>query len=1064
MLAGATTATAACGTALAQERAGEDDRNYRAGIGMLTKGLNDLAAGELRTYLQDHPDGAQAMNARYSLAVCLVRLGKHGDAAAELERVVAAKDFEFAPDALLLSAQCKTAGGDDAAAAAALRKLIDGWPRFGQLDRATAMLGEALYRAGNFKEASEALAGVRKRWPASPLADRAELLSAMAERALGRLKGAAELAAKLRAASPRGEYAASAALVEAQCRHDLGELDAAAALYEHAGAEGSGVTKVEALLGRARLSRVKGELAKAEQALAEATKTAGPGDLAERVSLERGKVLFGQNKVDAAAKVFAAASRSESAGVAAEAALWSAKCEVSAGKSVEAAEHLRAAAERHADSGLVADMLFDRAAALVTAGKDAEALDAWAAWRGRFAKHELAGDALIAQAWCAHRLGKIDQSAELCRALVKTDDTRASEEAVQLLTAENHFAAGQFEAALAAYSSFLDRHPKSTHAWRSGVRRGLTLALLGRDDEAVKTLEPLLAGDGGDLALRRSAMATLGDRSMASGEWARAERWFSKLAAESAGGAGDALLRQGISVQRQGRHEEAIGLFERVMKGGADSPQTRQAEFERGQSLIELGRLDEARDAMERVVAREKTSADDQRLLSGHALRHLASIASRQGRTDDAAALLADLGANGGTEEWAASLLELASAQLVAGKHADAESTLRRFLKAGGEEAKKSNEARVRLAAAINRQGRHAEAVEQLDAINEGGIDAETRAAAHYERALALRSMGRETEATAAMGQVLNDGATRLEAYAALELSQAKSKAGRHEEAVALLARCVEAAERLKKEERKVIGERAAYQRAASLLQLELPAETVAELGDYEERYPKSPLLRSVQLLRGEALLSSGQTKGAVEHLRRAAAPVSAGEPTAVRGAALLRLGAALAMGQDWAGSDETFTAYLDDFGKSDLWFQARFGQGWARENQGRHESAMEAYRDVVERHKGATAARAQFQIGECLFAQKKYEQAAAELLKADVLFAYPEWSAAALYEAGRCLAEMGRKEDAAKQLDELSKRFPDSQWAKMAKERAASGGNAASGSAPAAVPGRPRAATKKPV
>ena len=58
---------------------------------------------------------------------------------------------------------------------------------------------------------------------------------------------------------------------------------------------------------------------------------------------------------------------------------------------------------------------------------------------------------------------------------------------------------------------------------------------------------------------------------------------------------------------------------------------------------------------------------------------------------------------------------------------------------------------------------------------------------------------------------------------------------------------------------------------------------------------------------------------------------------------------------------------------------QSLFGAAWAIENQGRPADAIERYRRVAEGHDGETAARAQFQIGESLFAQKKYDDAVRE-------------------------------------------------------------------------------------
>ena len=92
----------------------------------------------------------------------------------------------------------------------------------------------------------------------------------------------------------------------------------------------------------------------------------------------------------------------------------------------------------------------------------------------------------------------------------------------------------------------------------------------------------------------------------------------------------------------------------------------------------------------------------------------------------------------------------------------------------------------------------------------------------------------------------------------------------------------------------------------------------------------------------------------------------------------------------------------------------------------------------MVQRHKGVTAARAQFQIGECLFAQRKLDEAVRELLKVDILYAYPEWSAAALYEAGRCFEQMGKPVEARAQYKTVSAKYSGTRWAELATQRLA--------------------------
>jgi TolA-binding protein len=149
-----------------------------------------------------------------------------------------------------------------------------------------------------------------------------------------------------------------------------------------------------------------------------------------------------------------------------------------------------------------------------------------------------------------------------------------------------------------------------------------------------------------------------------------------------------------------------------------------------------------------------------------------------------------------------------------------------------------------------------------------------------------------------------------------------------------------------------------------------------------------------------------------------------------------LRLGECQAALRQWDRSDQAFRRYLERVEDPPLWYEAQFGVGFALENRGRHDEAIEAYRLVLDRHEGPTAARAQFQIGECLYARKKYDEAARELLKVDILYAYPQWSAAALFEAGRCFEALGKLVEARAQYQTVVDKYRQTEWAGPAAER----------------------------
>ncbi|MBC7833799.1 MAG: tetratricopeptide repeat protein [Phycisphaerales bacterium] len=1011
----------------------EGEKAYRAGIGLLNKGMHDLAAVELRAYLDGQGDGAQVSSARYALGVCLAKLGQHAQAATELDRVVSLDGFEFRADAMMLRAQCAIALADEQGAIEGLEWLVELHPEFAHADRAAALLGETLYRTGQYQRAEEVLSSVAKAWPASGHIERAWLFAALSEVAQGNAGAAIDRLVAMRAKYPDGGLAGNAALVEAQCRHRRGELAEAAHLYDLALRRGDGPVQTDALLGRAQVARASGKLDDASRALDQLANAPCSPQVRASAQLERGRVLMDQNQPDAALGEFDALARSAPDSLADDAAYWSAKCRLRRGEFGAATELLAAAARKFPDSELLADMLFDRAAAIGDLGDDRVAVAAWTQWREQFPEHELGAEALAAHAASTHRAKQYSASATLCEQFLSSFPKHLRAGFVELLLAENRFLANEFGAAETAYAHFLSAHVTDPAAWRARTRRGLSLIKLNRDVEGAGVLadgmDPGTPGER-EPALKRAALLALGEHCLAQRDWTGAEKWFGTLASETIGqpDEGAALLRQALSVQRQGRIENARPILERVVALSPGSADALHARFEIGQGLAETGNLSEARAALESVVELERGA--DERRFTPHALRHLAAIASKQGRPADAAEALAALGDAGD----GATLLLQGSAWLAAGKFVEAERIYSKIL-ADSPSAPAAWEARARRAIAINRQGRHEEALSELRAADDQAQvgDPELVGSVQYEGAMALRALGRNDEAAEAYRALLKGGPSSVEAYAALDLAQLEIGAGHYPEAIALLDHCRSAVANLQGSDSARVREREVYARGLCLLKLGMPDQAVAALETFAKEFPTSELLPSVGLVLGESLLRSGQPQRAAKELQRILDAGPRGE-TASR--AMLRLGDALAATRQWAACEQAYTGFLDRFPSSEFWFQARFGQGWARENQSRHAAAIEAYRQVTSSHQGATAARAQFQIGECLYAQKKYEEAALELLKVDVLYAYPEWSAAALYEAGRCFTDLGRPADASKQFDELMSRYPDTKWATLARER----------------------------
>lgn len=151
---------------------------------------------------------------------------------------------------------------------------------------------------------------------------------------------------------------------------------------------------------------------------------------------------------------------------------------------------------------------------------------------------------------------------------------------------------------------------------------------------------------------------------------------------------------------------------------------------------------------------------------------------------------------------------------------------------------------------------------------------------------------------------------------------------------------------------------------------------------------------------------------------------------------ALLRLGFALAQAQKWEESRQAQEALVQRFNQSPWVHEARFGMGLALQNLNQLDNACNVYGEVIRGTAAEVAARAQLQIGLCRLAQKRFPEAAKELLVVPYTYDYPEISAAALCEAGQACFEQKQAAEAAKLWREVVQNYAASKWAEVAKQR----------------------------
>jgi TolA-binding protein len=151
---------------------------------------------------------------------------------------------------------------------------------------------------------------------------------------------------------------------------------------------------------------------------------------------------------------------------------------------------------------------------------------------------------------------------------------------------------------------------------------------------------------------------------------------------------------------------------------------------------------------------------------------------------------------------------------------------------------------------------------------------------------------------------------------------------------------------------------------------------------------------------------------------------------------ALLRLGHAYTLLKAWNESYQAFERCANSAPNGPWFEEARFGMGWAMQQQRNFEGAVNWYNQVVSRTATELAAKAQFQIGVCRMEQKRYPDAAKAFLIVPTKYDYPELSAAALLEAAQAYRETNNREQSVRLLEQLIREYPNTPFAEAAKER----------------------------
>ncbi len=954
------------------------------------------------------------------------------------------------------------------AAAATFESVLQKFPKFELLDQTILNLGTAWYtiaqeskKPEDYAKAEAAFARLPKEFPTSPYAGRALYYLGESQYQQNKLDAAAVSYATLNKDFPKDEFVPDATYALGICQQTLTKTDEALATFtafESTFPKHSLVTEVRMRHGEllfasgkfdqaqglfAQVSAVK-EFALADTAmlrqarcLYELKKYEEAGNLYWDMPRQFPKTKHYDTAVLAGAKCFYlvgkyAFARSgleiiakRNVPEAAEASQWIARSLLKEKNPGQALTILDEAIAKHAANPAYPQLVLARIDALYELpARRKETVPLYADFSAKYPKDELAAQSLYMAALTAlevddHAAAKVHSDT-----FIRQFPNDALLPDVKFIGAEARLLLREFKEAEQMYRSFLTQSPNHTSASQARVRLGLALQLDGRTADALRDLAT--ASELPDPSLKSEALAIIGRCHVAEMQLEKAAGAFEQsLSAKPDRPQTDQTLLALADVYRRlDRRADAIAKLEQLKREFPNSSLNEEATFRIGELAYAQGEFDAAIKQYSTVVGTWPNGS-----FAPHSQYGLGwSYFKKQDFAKSVEATKTLSERYGQSELAAKGMYVRAMAQFQLAQYSAAADDVGVFL-SSNPPVKDALDAQYLLGLAFAAQQKFAEAAQTYAAILSKDAKYADADKVLYELGWAHVELSQRAEAVAAfrrlaaefpnsplaveslfrVGESLYDAGDFAEAAKAYSETQVKAGAAAGE-----------------------IGEKAAHKLGWSFLK----ANQLPEAGNAFEAqlksWPSGPLSGDAEFLLGECFYKQKQWKSALSHY----APVIAANHPTYKALALYRSGECAAALEQWEESRRFHQQVLDSFPEFDLRPEARYGVGWALQQQNKLAEAIPYYEKVTEETDTETAAKARFMIGECYFAQKNHKEATKHFLKAAFAYGHKEWSAMAWFEAARCFEVLKDVAQAKNCYQQMIEKFPEHPKVADAKKR----------------------------
>ena len=1019
-------------TAVKGEETEQGTRQFAVAVGFQNQKLYESAIDEWKTFLQKFPKDSRVDKATHYLGTCQLQ----------------AKQLP--------------------AAAATFESVLQKYPKCELLDQTILNLGTAWYslaqeskKPEDYVHAETAFARLAEEFPQSPYAGRALYYKGESQYQQNKLDEAAASYAALRNTFPNDELVPDATYALGICQESLKKMDDALATFTAFEAEfPQHALLTEVKMRHAELLFTGGKFDQAQELFAQVS-SVKEFPLADTAMLRQARCLYELKKYDEAGNLywnvprqFAQSKHYDTAVLAgakcyyltgkyaharsglenvakrdvpeaAEASQWIGRSLLKEKNPQEALKVLDAAIAKHGSSPAFPQLVLARIDALYELpDRRAETVPLYAEFSQKYPQDELASQAQYMAALTALEIDSHAAAKASSDAFAKRFPNDALLPDVLFIGAEARLLLREFTEAEKLYRDFLTRAPQHANAAQARVRLGLALQLDGRNGDALKELESTLKSLS-DAALKSEALAIMGRCQVAEKQMDKAATVFEQsLAAKPDRPQSDeTLLALADVYRRMDRASDSAAKLEQLKREFPKSPLAEEATFRLGEAAYAQNAFDQAISQYALVVS---TWPDG--TFAPHAQYGLGwSYFKKQdfAKSVEATKTLADR--YGKSELAPKGMYVRAMAQYQLGQFPAAVDDVRAFLSSNPPQ-KDALDAEYLLGLSFAAQQKFAEAAQAYIGILARDPKYADADKVLYELGWAHSELTQSKESIAAfrrLGTEFPDSPLAAESW--FRVGEAYYDAGEFPEAVKAYSEA-----QAKAAASQEIGEKAAHKRGWSFLKANSFAEASSAFESQLTAYPGGALAGDAAFLLGECLYKQKQWQPALAHY---ASVIAANHPT-YNALALYRSGECAAALEQWDESRQFHQQALDGFPEFELKPEARYGVGWALQQQNKLVEAIPYYEKVTEETETETAAKARFMIGECYFAQKNHKEATKHFLKAAFAYGHKEWSAMAWFEAARCFEVLKDVAQAKNCYQQMIDKFPDHPKVVDAKKR----------------------------